>query len=144
MTMRAHMLSSRTAALALAIAFVLGASAMGFPQQIKREPAPVTRPDSGAQMYHAYCASCHGVAGRGDGPAATALKTAPTDLTQLSSRYEGTFPKSDLEQVLTGQHGTEAHGTSDMPVWGYVFTMMGNETLRVHNLSTYIESLQRK
>ena len=28
-----------------------------------------TQPDSGPQMFKEYCASCHGAAGKGDGPA---------------------------------------------------------------------------
>jgi len=43
-----------------------------------------TTATSGKQMYINYCASCHGVDGRGNGPAAAALKMPPTDLTVLS------------------------------------------------------------
>jgi putative copper export protein/mono/diheme cytochrome c family protein len=35
----------------------------------------------GARLYPRNCASCHGPAGRGDGPAAAALKVPPADLT---------------------------------------------------------------
>jgi putative copper export protein/mono/diheme cytochrome c family protein len=35
----------------------------------------------GASLYPANCASCHGPAGQGDGPAAAALKVPPADLT---------------------------------------------------------------
>jgi mono/diheme cytochrome c family protein len=142
--MKLHSGILRAAILALAAIVTIGLAAPAFAQEIKRETAPITRADSGSEMYHAYCASCHGTKGKGDGPAAPALKTAPSDLTQMAKKYQGTFPKSDLEQVLTGQHGMAAHGTSDMPIWGHTFTMMGNETLRIHNLSQYIESLQAK
>jgi putative copper resistance protein D len=35
----------------------------------------------GAGLYDAHCASCHGVRGRGDGPAALAIDRPPADLT---------------------------------------------------------------
>ena len=35
----------------------------------------------GARLYPENCASCHGAAGRGDGPAAAGLKVPPADLT---------------------------------------------------------------
>ncbi len=43
--------------------------------------APRKRPDlaAGAQLYAEYCASCHGVDGRGDGPQARNLDPAPFD-----------------------------------------------------------------
>lgn len=144
--MKVHIFSSRAAALVLAALFLVGASAMGSAQDIKakRETAPITRADSGPEMYQVYCASCHGTAGKGDGPAAIALRTEPPDLTALSKKYQGTFPRSDFEQWVTGQHVIVAHGNSEMPVWGRVFTLMGQEALRVHNLADYVESLQAK
>ena len=39
---------------------------------------------SGKQMFGDYCAPCHGLSGKGDGPAASALKIPPADLTQLA------------------------------------------------------------
>ena len=35
----------------------------------------------GAELYRAHCASCHGVGGRGDGPAGAGLTSRPADLT---------------------------------------------------------------
>lgn len=45
---------------------------------------------SGKQMFEAYCASCHGMGGKGGGPVASALKVPPADLTVLSRTV--TFP----------------------------------------------------
>jgi putative copper export protein/mono/diheme cytochrome c family protein len=53
-----------------------------YPTSFDVSPVPYTT-DSiarGAALYPANCASCHGVAGHGDGPAAAALKVAPADL----------------------------------------------------------------
>ncbi len=149
--MKAHILGARASVAAVAIAFVIGGAVTVFPQEekkvptLKREPAPVTSAISGGEMYHAYCAACHGSQAKGNGPAAPALKAAPTDLTMLAKQHGGEFPAADFEQVLTGQHTLAAHGDSEMPVWGQVFKRMpGNETLRIYNLSKFIESLQAK
>lgn len=45
-------------------------------------PADVPDVESAASLYAAQCASCHGIDGEGDGPAATAdMEPAPTDFT---------------------------------------------------------------
>src|ERR1700736_539992 len=52
-----------------------------YPQSTSRQKEPVRRADitSGKKIFANYCASCHGVNGKGNGPAAAALKPAPTD-----------------------------------------------------------------
>jgi mono/diheme cytochrome c family protein len=110
---------------------------------------PSTAATNGKQMYGNYCASCHGVDGKGAGPAAIALRMQPADLTVLSKNNGGKFPAAHVVAVL--QFGAEnpAHGVAEMPVWGPVFGSM-NQTapelraLRVSNLSRYLESLQAK
>ena len=47
---------------------------------------------SGKEMYTSYCAVCHGTDGKGGGPAASALKTPPADLTLLSKNNGGKYP----------------------------------------------------
>ena len=51
--MKAHIFISRGAPLVSAILFIIGASTMGVAQDIKvkREPAPITRADSGPEMF---------------------------------------------------------------------------------------------
>ena len=70
---------------------------------------------AGAVLYRRYCASCHGVDGRGDGPAAAALSPPPRDLTQLTSSVR------ELMQQIDGSRTVRAHGSAAMPVWGEVF-----------------------
>jgi mono/diheme cytochrome c family protein len=50
---------------------------------------------NGQAIYEDYCATCHGRDGKGDGPAARALKTRPIDLTQISHNHSGKFPEAD-------------------------------------------------
>jgi mono/diheme cytochrome c family protein len=114
-----------------------------------RKVAPgYTDPSSGKEMYTAYCASCHGSDGKGNGPAAPALKTPPTDLTQLAAKNGGTFPEAHVAQIIKGDSMTAAHGNKEMPVWGPMFLEMGHDTaqvqLRISNLTKYLASIQQK
>ena len=51
---------------------------------VKSTTIKQTNPTSGKEMFTEYCAPCHGVDGKGNGPAASAMKIPPTDLTQLA------------------------------------------------------------
>ena len=112
-------------------------------------PVNKTSATSGKQMYANYCASCHGVNGKGDGPAAAALKMPPTDLTVLSKNNNGKFPDAHIVAVL--QYGAEipSHGSAEMPVWGPILGKMDKanpelKQIRISNLSRYLETLQAK
>jgi mono/diheme cytochrome c family protein len=112
-----------------------------------------TSAGSGEEMFISYCAACHGKGGRGDGPAASALKHPPPDLTLLAKNNQGKYPADRVSYVLRSGVDAPAHGSKDMPVWGPLFGALrggrisGNEPeiqLRVTNLTKYIESLQSK
>jgi len=116
---------------------------------IKHTTVKSTNPTSGKDMYEAYCAVCHGKGGKGDGPAASALKTPPTDLTLLSKNNGGKYPSMKVSTAIRGDSAIAAHGTKDMPVWGSLFWGMsqgheGEVQQRIANLTKYIESLQAK
>ena len=116
---------------------------------VKKVAPAYTDPSSGKEMYVAYCASCHGTDGTGNGPAAPALKTPPADLTQLAAKNGGAFPDAHISQIIKGDSRTAAHGNKDMPVWGPVFLQMGGHDtaqvqLRIRNLTRYLESIQKK
>ena len=101
----------------------------------------------GPEMFAAYCAVCHGKDGQGGGPAASALKKHPANLTQLTRTSGGKFPALKVGMIIRGDSLAGAHGSRDMPVWGTVFRNLGDEStvrLRIENLTTYVESLQRK
>jgi mono/diheme cytochrome c family protein len=127
----------------------LFAASLALCQQgtIKRTPIARTSPSSGAEMYVNYCASCHGKDGKGNGPAAAALKKAPTDLTQLAKANGGQFPATKVYVSISGEFGVPAHGSGQMPVWGEVFSQSGGAAeskLRLTNLTNYIQSIQQK
>jgi len=102
----------------------------------------------GVDLYQRYCAVCHGKDGKGNGPAAPALKATPADLTQVAKNNNGKFPLGTVRQLLSGGSSTPAHGSQDMPMWGPVFRAMSpNESiakLRADNLLRYLESIQQK
>jgi mono/diheme cytochrome c family protein len=98
---------------------------------------------SGAESYRVYCASCHGVDGKGGGPAAPALKKAPADLTQISKRNHGDFPAFRVTHIIDGYEIEAVHGSREMPVWGDYFRDKLLLELREHNLTEYLRSIQK-
>jgi mono/diheme cytochrome c family protein len=116
-------------------------------QKIRKVPASQSNASSGKEMYTAYCASCHGINAKGNGPAASALKTPPSDLTMLSKKNGGKFPAGHVYEVINGRAGTAAHGSSAMPAWGPVFRQLSSGhqeevQQRITNVTDYIRSMQ--
>ena len=116
---------------------------------IKHVPIKTTSAASGVQMYKTYCAVCHGLDGKGGGPAASALKVPPVDLSMLSKNNGGKYPSLKVLSAINGETALPAHGSKEMPVWGKLFQSMsggheGNVQLRASNLTKYIETLQAK
>ena len=70
---------------------------------------------SGAALFSENCAACHGASGRGDGPAADGMNPPPADLTRISARNNGVFPR---DQVMSRIDGYAAHSGSAMPEFG--------------------------
>lgn len=102
---------------------------------------------SGQQMYRFYCAACHGAEAKGRGPAAALLTNPPPDLTTLSKRHLGAFPREYVTSVLEFGPGVSAHGSSDMPTWGPIFRYYDKQNERVvqeriKRLCDYLASLQ--
>ena len=137
--------------LVIAVAATL-ATGMSYADQSKSTvtiPVTKTTATSGKLMYSSYCAPCHGVDGRGQGPVASALRTPPMDLTVLSRNNHEKFPDTHIVSVL--QNGAEipSHGTAEMPVWGPILGKMNQSNpqdrlLRISNLSRYLETMQVK
>lgn len=141
-------LSTRlTGSLLLILCFGTSGSSQQKPT-IEHVPPQETDPTSGPEMYRAYCAVCHGLDGKGDGPAAPALRRMPSDLTILAKKNGGEFPVFRVSNIITGDAAVQAHGSREMPMWGDVFRdIQRNDAivkLRVHNLIQYLISLQQK
>lgn len=100
----------------------------------------------GRKLYQQYCASCHGMDGKGMGPVASSFKTTVPDLTTIAQR-DGKFDLRKVQNIIGGEVTTPAHGTVEMPVWGYIFRRQRDKatsTLNVHALAKYIEAMQKK
>ena len=133
------------------IGLMLCLAILGAAQQkeIRHVRAKSISPVSGPEMYKAYGAVCHGIAGKGNGPAAEALKVAPPDLTMLAKKNGGKYPSDHVRSAIEGELALAAHGSKEMPVWGELFWRMsqGHSSevqLRVSNLNKHIESMQTK
>jgi mono/diheme cytochrome c family protein len=132
------------------LAMMMGVAALlwSAEKEVKKIPVTPTRADSAVDMFKTYCASCHGVDGKGHGPAAEALKVPPADLTVLKQKNGGAFPAGRVSRVVEGADTIPAHGSSDMPTWGPIFHSLDPSNaaltkLRISNLTKYIESMQK-
>ena len=99
----------------------------------------------GAYEFATSCATCHGVEGKGDGPMASMLKVAPTNLTTLSANNGGVFPYESTFAMIQGSVTADAHGR-DMPVWGERYRLENPEPIvraRILELVFYIKGLQQ-
>lgn len=86
---------------------------------------------AGQAKYQQLCATCHGAAGKGDGPAAVALNPKPRNLS--------TTTKTDTELKAIISKGGAASGLSPiMPAWGAALSEQ-----ELANVIAYIRSLKK-
>jgi mono/diheme cytochrome c family protein len=136
----------------LVLAIFLGLSgfvaAVAQNKVIKEVPVKMIPSLEGKDLFREYCAVCHGVDGKGGGPAAAALKKPATDLTQLSHNNKGKFPILAVQSSIKLGTGPIEHGTGEMPIWGSIFSQTGQQRdlgdMRVTALVKYIEQIQAK
>jgi len=104
----------------------------------------------GHEMYDQLCAVCHGVTGRGDGPAAPALSSPVPDLTQFGAGT-GSQYHEQLESVISGLNRTVHKDIVGMPLWFREFQYVRRDkfghprttyaNLKIHSLAEYVEGL---
>ena len=110
------------------------------------------QPADGRSLYLENCAACHGVDATGNGQVARELGVVAPDLTQISARNGGTFPRDAVMSTIDGYEAGQ-HLSGAMPEFGA--GDMG-DTVIVENdglgtpvpfkllvLTDYIETLQR-
>lgn len=115
--------------------------------------------NTAAADFLTFCAPCHGASAKGDGPAGSALRVRPPDLTAIAQRHGGTFPELEIFETIAGLDMPDSHGSRDMPVWGDLFVSeavgggvsiedakrAADETeARITNLMKYLEEIQAK
>jgi mono/diheme cytochrome c family protein len=97
---------------------------------------------SGAELYREFCASCHGVKGHGDGPVAPSLRQPVPDLTLLANRRGGAFPAEEIHRIIDGRSMPRAHGSAEMPIWGWEFYgYEGEDATRRRRVAGLIDQL---
>lgn len=137
------------AGISLALALVAGAAATALVQAEEAE-SPATRrapTETGKELYMGYCAVCHGVEGYGNGPLAEAMILAPSNLTTVSARHNGVFPRDKVADVVRTGGAVLGHGSTAMPAWGLYFAVKRQPEVaraRINALVDYIESIQEK
>jgi mono/diheme cytochrome c family protein len=126
---------------------------VAFVESIQQPAAPAAStsaavpPADGAAIFRAYCAACHGTAGRGDGVMAGQLRRPPPSLTGFARRNGGVFPTERVRQIVEGT-GPAAHGNRDMPVWGAVFKRLpvggAGAQDRIDAVVGYLQEIQER
>jgi mono/diheme cytochrome c family protein len=143
------------AGLALAAVLSLSAAVLASSQtptdktqpNVKLVTAQPIQSVQGKDNFEAYCAVCHGRTGKGDGPAAPAMKMPVADLTAIAKKNGGKFNGIAIAEMIKGaERDIPSHGSKDMPIWGPVFRAFQADpniaTLRVNNLVDYLKSIQ--
>lgn len=124
--------------------------------QVTVKEAPLTWQQAaltdGAELYVELCAVCHGSGAKGDGPAAPAMSKPVPDLTGLTAKNDGEFPREVIENSIAGESRVVSHGTIDMPIWGPIFEESrpdwkafrreGAARQKIYNLTEYLATLQ--
>jgi len=144
--MKTILLRSGACLLAVAAAIALVPRASFAQQKLGAPP--------GKGSFVRYCASCHGVDGKGNGPFVPMLKEKPGDLTQLAKKNGGKFPALEVADAIDGRKNIPGHGTADMPIWGERFgeteSGAGSPTTqtairqRIQLIIRYIDHIQEK
>lgn len=128
---------------------LLAASGMAFAD---------TEEYSGKQDFLNYCASCHGLDGKGMASAQQAGASKPKNLTLLSKNNGGQFPYLYVRSVIDGRieagNNVGAHMKGKMPVWGDIFVAEKGASaggrlhgeavakMRILNIVDYLVSIQ--
>lgn len=130
------------AAILVVLSTLLPPAALGGP--------PTDELPRGERLYRVHCLNCHGPQARGDGPMAQVLKKQPPDLTLITARNDGVFPREQVHQSIDGRLRVRSHGLREMPVWGLSFQVRGLDgdqeqevQERLRALVSYLESIQR-
>ncbi len=96
--------------------------------------------EAGRTAYLSSCAACHGEDAKGNGFLSSVLKVPPADLTTLARRNDGVFPIAAVNEIIDGRTLVAAHGTREMPIWGFDVMVRS----RIALIVDYLNRIQRK
>ncbi len=89
--------------------------------------------DRGKVLYKEYCSQCHGLTGKGDGPAASGLEPKPAIHANIAFDH---VPTEYLYNVIN--HGGAAMGKSpNMPYWGLTIGQQGVADVMAYLRATF-------
>jgi mono/diheme cytochrome c family protein len=134
----------------LGLALVAAAALSSAPAVAQEPVAKSSLAIAGANTFTQYCVACHGTDAKGTGPLAKNLVPKPADLTGLTARNDGTYPRDLVFQVIDGRRKVKGHGGGDMPQWGDTFlaSSVGGDAdavkRRIDSLVEYLATLQGK
>jgi hypothetical protein len=106
-----------------------------------------------SQDYQHDCAACHGADGKGSPPWKRAVPGyISIDLTQISARNGGQFPRQKIFDAIDGRSRITAHFSGDMPRWGSRYRVDEKDQPvseqrvkeRISGLVDYLDSIQEK
>lgn len=108
--------------------------------------------ETGRMAFAENCVLCHGADGKGTGEIALDLLVVPPDLTTITARNGGVFPRNEVASVIDGYARGE-HFSGAMPEFGPL--LAGDDVLmetgegvvtptpeRLVALVDYLESIQ--
>lgn len=132
--------------------YAIGASVLMVAGLAACAVTDMPEPDEGARLFVENCALCHGVDGRGKGEIAAGLQPAPADLTRITARAGGEFPRVQVLSAIDGY--TRMEPGEEMPEFGLLLrgptvpvdTGAGDLTPVPRPLAAimvYLESIQR-
>ena len=130
----------------------IAAATMGMAVVAACAVTDMPEPDEGRALYVENCALCHGPAGRGNGEIAAGLSPKPTDLTRISARNGGAFPRAQVLSQIDGY--TRQAPQEEMPEFGLLLRgdtvpvdvgdgQMSPVPRPLAALMVYLESIQR-
>lgn len=114
----------------ISLALLSGAVLLALPA------AGEERIESGKESYLKYCASCHGMDGRGETPLAKLFQKPLPDLTRIGARRGVWYPQALVKEIVDGRYA--AHGSREMPVWGEILT-----SDEITHIAEYLNTIQR-
>ncbi len=92
-------------------------------------------PSKGKVLFRHYCAVCHGIAGKGDGPNAEYLDPRPADLSD--AEYMASATEQTIFSVIE-RGGAALDISLAMPMWGKTFSKE-----QIADLVAYVQTLSK-
>lgn len=149
-------MNARRVSITIAAAIALAMTTAVAQEKVTVVEAPLSWQQAaqadGEEIFFELCAVCHGTDGKGNGPAAAALRSRVPDLTRLTVGNNRIFPTEWVRETIAGKHRPAAHGSVDMPIWGTAFAELrpdlkpyrreGFARQRIYNLLVHIERIQ--